>query len=67
MSLRRHEGETVFVQLGRVPNFTHVRYLHGDLVGCALKDETGVPHLVNWRTSEVYALGEFPDIQVRIF
>lgn len=38
--------------------------LEGDFLGCALKDEVSVPHLVNWRTGEMHSLGEIPDINV---
>ena len=56
--------EWVFIRLAQAPGCTYVRMLQGDWLGSALKDEISVPHIFNWRTGEMHALGELPDIRV---
>jgi hypothetical protein len=64
ISLAHAEGQLVFVQLASLAGLSHIRVLHGDLIGCAMSKDVSIPHLVNWRTKAMYALAEFPDENV---
>ncbi|KAK7055946.1 hypothetical protein R3P38DRAFT_2601025 [Favolaschia claudopus] len=44
----------IFAELARVEGSSHVLMLHGDLVGCALRDGTIAPHLVNWKETKIH-------------
>ena len=64
ISLRRHGDRKAFVRLACLSGYAHVRLLNGDLVGCAQKDNVSIPHLVNWRTKDIYPLSDFADVYV---
>jgi hypothetical protein len=66
LSLRRHEGTMAFVKLTRLPGFSRIKLLHGNLIGCLMKDDTSIPHLVDWRTKDSYSLADLPDVNVRM-
>ena len=66
ISLAHVEGQLVFVQLASLAGLSHIRLLHGDLIGCAMSNDVSIPHLVNWRTKATYALAEFPDENVSL-
>lgn len=46
---------------------SHIRLLSGDFVGCAVKDDMSIPHLVNWRLGQTYPLDDSPDLGVSLF
>jgi hypothetical protein len=64
ISLRCLEDRLIFVQLASLPGLSHIRLLHGDLIGCAMINDISVPQLVNWRTKATYPLAELPDENV---
>ncbi|KAJ7108053.1 hypothetical protein C8R43DRAFT_1162615 [Mycena crocata] len=56
ITLREHLGSHYFAELCRVEGSSHVLMLHGHLLGCALRHNDIVPHLVNWRENMIHDL-----------
>ncbi|KAK7017341.1 hypothetical protein R3P38DRAFT_3201791 [Favolaschia claudopus] len=46
----------VFSELARVDGSSHVLMLAGDVLGCALRAGTIVPHLVNWKENKIHLI-----------
>jgi hypothetical protein len=42
---------------------SRVQLLDGDFIGCAVRNDISVPHLINWKTAETYALADVPDMK----
>ncbi|KAF8155294.1 hypothetical protein K438DRAFT_1862551, partial [Mycena galopus ATCC 62051] len=58
LTLRKHSGGHAFSALDRIDGSSHVLMLCGDLVGCASRNGTIVPHIINWKTHEVHIVPE---------
>lgn len=56
----------VFVQRAHLPGIAYVRLLHGDFIGCLMKDGISIPHLINWRTKDAHPLADLPDVKVSL-
>ena len=67
ISLRQYQGRYVFVRLAHLSGLSHIRLLSGDFVGCAVKDDMNIPHLVNWQSGQTYPLDDSPDLNVSLF
>jgi hypothetical protein len=67
IALRQSRKRSVFVRLAQFPSLSHIRLLSGDFVGCAMKDDMSIPHLVNWRSGQTYPLADSPDLGVSLF
>ncbi|KAJ7690116.1 hypothetical protein B0H17DRAFT_595768 [Mycena rosella] len=49
ITLRQHSGFHLFSELACMRGSSHVLMLRGDFVGCALRGDIVVPHIINWR------------------
>ncbi|KAF8177079.1 hypothetical protein K438DRAFT_1939150 [Mycena galopus ATCC 62051] len=58
LTLQKHLGGHAFSELGRISGSSHVLMLCGDLVGCALRNGTIVPHIINWKTYQIRMVPE---------
>ncbi|KAK7017342.1 hypothetical protein R3P38DRAFT_2986696 [Favolaschia claudopus] len=54
ITLQKVNKGHIFTEMARIEGSSHVLMLHGDLVGCALRDGTIAPHLVNWKESKIH-------------
>lgn len=61
------DGRPRFVELSKSEGFSHIGLLRGPYIGCGLRDDISVPHLVNWRTQEFYALAQEPNPRASIY
>ncbi|KAF7319509.1 hypothetical protein HMN09_00290000 [Mycena chlorophos] len=54
ITLRKDSGgRNRFSELSRLPGSSHVLFLSGDLVGCAMLEGLSVPHLYDWKLNVV--------------
>lgn len=58
------QRQASFCRIGEV---SRVGLLRGQYVGCGLKDDISIPHLVNWRTQQEYPLAREPDVRASPF
>ncbi|KAF7302812.1 F-box domain-containing protein [Mycena kentingensis (nom. inval.)] len=56
VSLRRCGSDFAFVELAIVEDSSHVLMLSGEYIGCGVRHQRNVPHLVRWTTGEVLDL-----------
>ncbi|KAJ7108070.1 hypothetical protein C8R43DRAFT_1243587 [Mycena crocata] len=56
ITLRQHLGSHCFAVLCRIEGSSHIVMLHGNFVGCALRNDAIVPHIINWREKTTYDL-----------
>ncbi|KAJ7613781.1 hypothetical protein DFH06DRAFT_1330452 [Mycena polygramma] len=56
ITLLHHLGSYSFAELSRIEGSSHVMMLQGKFVGCALRNDAMVPHIVDWVANEVYDL-----------
>ncbi|KAJ7161072.1 hypothetical protein C8R46DRAFT_1194422 [Mycena filopes] len=50
ITLVQHSGVHRFAELYRLEGSHHVLMLQGDFIGCAVRHDTLIPHIINWRT-----------------
>ncbi|KAJ7108058.1 hypothetical protein C8R43DRAFT_1044313 [Mycena crocata] len=67
ITLRQHLGSHYFAELRRIEGSSHILMLHGNFVGCALRHDTIVPHIINWGDDKLHILSPpgGPDIPDR--
>ncbi|KAJ7613759.1 hypothetical protein DFH06DRAFT_1369377 [Mycena polygramma] len=56
ITLRQDSGSHYFAKLGHVEGSSHVLMLQGKFVGCAVRDDVVVPHLIDWAANTIYNL-----------
>ncbi|KAJ7038950.1 hypothetical protein C8F04DRAFT_1392752 [Mycena alexandri] len=56
ITLVQHLGTHHFAQLYRLEGSSHVLILQGDFIGCAVRCNTLIPHIINWKTQTTYDL-----------
>ncbi|KAJ6578630.1 hypothetical protein DFH09DRAFT_1448695 [Mycena vulgaris] len=56
VTLRQYQGSHYFMELCRVEGSSQVLMLHDNFLGCALRNDVIVPHMIDWRTNEIYEL-----------
>ncbi|KAJ6492803.1 hypothetical protein C8R47DRAFT_1012885 [Mycena vitilis] len=56
LTLRRDSASHYFAELCCVEGSSHVLMLQGKLVGCAVRDDTVVPHIIDWVANTIYNL-----------
>ncbi|KAJ6578650.1 hypothetical protein DFH09DRAFT_1310634 [Mycena vulgaris] len=56
VTLRQYDGSHYFMELCRIEGSSQVLMLHGNSVGCALRNDVIEPHIIDWRTNEIYEL-----------
>ncbi|KAK7017344.1 hypothetical protein R3P38DRAFT_2716808 [Favolaschia claudopus] len=56
ITFRKGSDGHVFSELARVDGSSHVLMLAGDVLGCALRAGTIVPHLVNWKENKIHII-----------
>ncbi|KAJ7852288.1 hypothetical protein B0H13DRAFT_2398674 [Mycena leptocephala] len=56
ITVRQRSGRYVFVELCHIEDSSHVLMLCGDFVGCALRHEAAVPHLINWKDNLIHEI-----------
>ncbi len=61
-----HHDSLNIVRLARYNGISHLRALHGSLIGFALHDDLSVPSLLEWTTGVVLHLRDRPDTNVSI-
>ncbi|KAJ6530909.1 hypothetical protein DFH09DRAFT_1409553 [Mycena vulgaris] len=62
ITLRRQRSDShYFAELSRIDNSSHVLMLSGDFVGCALRNDTIEPHIINWKENRIYDIPPPPD------
>jgi hypothetical protein len=66
ISLGLRDDKMFFVQMAHLPGVAYVKLLHGDFIGCLMKNGTSIPHLINWRTGDVHSLDDLPDVNVSL-
>ncbi|KAJ7490738.1 hypothetical protein FB451DRAFT_1552360 [Mycena latifolia] len=54
ITLRQSSGGHSFSELCRIEGSSHVLMLTGDFVGCALRHDTIVPHIINWKEKRIH-------------
>ncbi|KAJ7348070.1 hypothetical protein DFH08DRAFT_867310 [Mycena albidolilacea] len=54
ITLRQASGCHVFSELCCIEGSSHVLMLCGDLVGCSVRHEAIVPHIVNWKDRRIH-------------
>lgn len=63
MSTRR---QALFCRIGEAARVFSCGILRGPYVGCGLKDDISIPHLLNWRTQQVHSLAPEPNAVVSV-
>lgn len=58
LSLMRHSNVLEFHELQKFPGLSNIRLLSGDVIGCAVVNDISIPHIINWKTSDMHALGK---------
>nr|GAT43029.1 predicted protein [Mycena chlorophos] len=53
ISLRKGSEGYMLVELSRVDQSTHVLMLAGDWIGVAIRGQSNLPHLVNWKAQNI--------------
>ncbi|KAF7307561.1 F-box domain-containing protein [Mycena indigotica] len=53
ITLRNVRKEYSLLEIACIPHSTHVLMLSGSFVGCAIRQQSNVPHLINWRESRI--------------
>ncbi|KAJ7703914.1 hypothetical protein B0H17DRAFT_39004 [Mycena rosella] len=56
ITLRQHLESHYFAELARMEGSSHILMLHGNLVGCAMRDDVIIPHIVNWHENTIHEL-----------
>ncbi|KAJ7116524.1 hypothetical protein C8R44DRAFT_879890 [Mycena epipterygia] len=56
ITLRQHSGLYLFSELSRIEGSSHVLMLCGNFVACALRGDTIIPHIIDWRINKTYDL-----------
>ncbi|KAJ7447308.1 hypothetical protein B0H11DRAFT_2248371 [Mycena galericulata] len=56
ITLRQHAGSHHFAELCRIEGSSHVLMLQGNFLGCALRDDAIVAHIIDWVANAVYDL-----------
>ncbi|KAJ6546354.1 hypothetical protein B0H10DRAFT_2131537 [Mycena sp. CBHHK59/15] len=56
ITLRKTSEAHVFSQLRCIPGSSHVLLLRGNFVGCALRNDMIVPHIIHWRENTIHHL-----------
>ncbi|KAJ7038935.1 hypothetical protein C8F04DRAFT_331720 [Mycena alexandri] len=62
ITLVQHLGTHRFAELYRVEGSSHILMLQGDFVGCAVRRNTIIPHIINWKTGTTYDLSPPPGV-----
>ncbi|KAL5536224.1 hypothetical protein ACEPAF_45 [Sanghuangporus sanghuang] len=66
LGLSQHSRSASFQQLSYVPDFSHVLFFQGDLIGLGTRDgDDTYPYIVNWKTGEISCL-LFPQTNLSI-
>ncbi|KAJ7092389.1 hypothetical protein B0H15DRAFT_799543 [Mycena belliarum] len=65
ITLRQHLGSHHFMELCRFEGSSHVLMLQGNLLGCAVRDDAIVPHLIDWVEDATYDLPSGLDLPYR--
>ncbi|TCD64774.1 hypothetical protein EIP91_003634 [Steccherinum ochraceum] len=63
LALRHNEDKIVFVQLGSLPDASHLRAADGNWVGMSVCKNRNIPTLWNWKTGRVIQLHDKPESQ----
>ncbi|KAF7307572.1 F-box domain-containing protein [Mycena indigotica] len=53
VTLRKAHEDYSLVEIACLPHSTHVLMLSGSFVGCAIRQQSNIPHLIKWREGRV--------------
>ncbi|KAJ7748074.1 hypothetical protein B0H16DRAFT_911000 [Mycena metata] len=56
ITLVQHLGTHRFAELYRLEGSSHVLMLQGDFIGCGVRRDRYIPHIINWKTETTYEL-----------
>ncbi|KAJ6492777.1 hypothetical protein C8R47DRAFT_1119741 [Mycena vitilis] len=56
ITLCQDSGSHSFAKLGHFEGSSHVLMLQGKFVGCAVRDDLVIPHLIDWAANTIYDL-----------